>query len=207
MAGSILDFLGGSTGATGAAGKAGGFLGKLGGPLSAIGVASGALKGILGLFQKGKANKMLKQLRDPGYVIPAEYTKNLAQAEQLAKSGMGAEQKNMFQQNINRGLATGTRGLSRSANPSAGVASMVRAATEGGLNMASMDEQIKRQNIREAMGFRREMAGQKLAQQQYNQNRYMNAVNQANALKGAGMQNAFGGLSDIGTIGAYSVRS
>ena len=177
------------------------------GPGAAIGMGAGLLKGVLGLFQKGKANRMLKKLRDPGYSIPTEYTKNLAQAEELAKSGMGAEQKNLFQQNINRGLATGTRGLSRSANPSAGVASMVRAATEGGLNMASMDEQIKRQNIREAMGFRREMAGQKLAQQQYAQQSYMNKVNQANALKGAGIQNAFGGLSDIGTIGAYSAKN
>jgi hypothetical protein len=51
------------------------------------------------------------------------------------------------------------------------------------------------------MGARREMAGQQLAQQQYAQNRYFDKVNEANARIGAGTQNIFGGLSDIGTAG------
>jgi hypothetical protein len=51
------------------------------------------------------------------------------------------------------------------------------------------------------MGARREMAGQQLAQQQYSQNRYFDKVNEANARIGAGTQNIFGGISDIGTAG------
>jgi hypothetical protein len=59
----------------------------------------------------------------------------------------------------------------------------------------------RRQNILQAMGARREMAGQQLAQQQYAQNRYFDKVNEANARIGAGTQNIFGGISDIGTAG------
>ena len=56
----------------------------------------------------------------------------------------------------------------------------------------------------QAMGSRREMAGQQLAQQQYAQNRYFDKVNEANARIGAGTQNMFGGISDIGTAGIMS---
>jgi hypothetical protein len=51
------------------------------------------------------------------------------------------------------------------------------------------------------------MAGQQLAQQQYQQNRYFDKVNDANARIGAGTQNIFGGLSDIGTAGIMSGMS
>jgi hypothetical protein len=181
-----------------------GLIDSLGGGASVVGMGAGLLKGVLGLFQKGKANRMLKKLQDPGYNIPTGFSKNLAIAEGLAKVGMPSEQYNQAQQDINRAGTSGVRSLSRSSNPSAGVASLFRAQTDAFNSLNVANANTRRQNIQSAMGYRRDYANQELAKQQYAQQSYMNKVNQANALKGAGMQNAFGGLSDIAQIGAYS---
>lgn len=180
-------------------GKGGG-LGKfLGGP--GLGTALSVGQGIAGLLQGNKAKKQLRQLQDPGYKIPKGFYQNLAQSEQLARTGMPMEQYNLAKQGIDRSVAGGMRGLSRSANPSAGVASLVRAGIEGGLNLEAQNAAVRRQNIMQAMGARRELAGQELAKQQYAQQRYMDKVNQANAMQGAGIQNVAGSIGSIANIG------
>jgi hypothetical protein len=187
----------------GAAGKSG-FLSGLGGLGGALSIGSSLIGAIGGLFQKAKGKKMLKQLQDPGYSIPKGYYKNLADYEQLARVGMPMEQYNLAKQGIDRTVSTGLRGLSRSSNPSAGVASAVRAGIEGGLNLEATNAGMRRQNILGAMGARRELAGQELAKQQYAQQRYMDKVNQANALMGAGQQNTAGSLGALGQFGMYN---
>ena len=167
----------------------------------AIGIGSSLLKGISGLIQTGKANKALRKLKDPGYVIPDEYGKNLGEAENLAKTGMPSEQYNQAQTNIQRGSQTGLRQLGRMSNPFAAIQGLARGQQEAGLSLDVANAAARRQNILGAMGARREMAGQKLAQQQYNQQTYMDKMNAANALTGAGWQNIGGGLSSIGSAG------
>lgn len=171
-----------------------------------LGVAAGAglLKAGLGFLQQAKGKKMLKRTVDPGYKIPKGFGKNLAQSEQMARTGLGSEQYNQAQQNISRNVGTGVRALSRSSNPAAGVAGLVRAQNDATLGLDVSNAAAKRQNILQAMGARREMAGQQLAQQQYAQNRYFDKVNEAQARIGAGTQNLMGGISDIGTAGIMS---
>ena len=168
-----------------------------------MGIAAGAglLKAGLGFAQQLKGKKMLKKTIDPGYKIPKGFGQNLAQSEQLARVGMPSQQYNQAQQNISRNVGTGVRALSRSANPAAGVAGLVRAQNDATMGLDVSNASARRQNILQAMGARREMAGQQLAQQQYAQNRYFDKVNEANARIGAGTQNIFGGISDIGTAG------
>lgn len=179
----------------------GDFLKSIGGPGAAIGIGAGVLQGVAGLFQKAKANKTLKSLKDPGYFIPGEYDKNLAISEEMAKTGMPKEQYNQAQTNIQRGSQTGLRQLGRMSNPFAAIQGLARGQQEAGLNLDVANANARRQNILGAMGARRELANQKLAQQQYNQQSYMDKVNQANALKGAGAQNMFGGFRNIASIG------
>ena len=59
-----------------------------------LGVAAGAglLKAGLGFLQQAKGKKMLKRTVDPGYKIPPGFGKTLAQSEQMARTGFGAEQ-------------------------------------------------------------------------------------------------------------------
>lgn len=189
----------------------GSLLGKLGGgeasanPVGAgIAIGSGLLKGGLGFLQQLKGKKMLKKAVDPGYKIPKGFSENLSRAEQLERIGMPSQQYNQAQQNISRNVGTGVRALSRSSNPAAGVAGLVRAQNDATLGLDVSNAAARRQNILQAMGARREMAGQQLAQQQYAQNRYFDKVNEANARIGAGTQNIFGGISDIGTAGIMS---
>jgi hypothetical protein len=189
----------------------GSLLGTLGGGAAmanpvGMGIAAGAglLKAGLGFLQQAKGKKMLKKTIDPGYKIPKGFGQNLAQSEQMARTGLGSQQYNQAQQNISRNVGTGVRALSRSANPAAGVAGLVRAQNDATLGLDVSNAAAKRQNILQAMGARREMAGQQLAQQQYSQNRYFDKVNEANARIGAGTQNLMGGISDIGTAGIMS---
>jgi hypothetical protein len=169
----------------------------------AAGIAGGA--GLLqigsGLLQQSKAKKMRKGLKDPGYVVPEEYGKNVGIAENMARTGMPSEQYNQAQTNIQRGSQTGLRQLGKMSNPFAAIQGLARGQQEAGLSLDVANAAARRQNILGAMGARREMAGQKLAQQQYNQQTYMDKMNAANALTGAGWQNIGGGLSSIGSAG------
>jgi hypothetical protein len=156
---------------------------------------------VSGFSQKRQANKALKKAKDPGYVIPEEYSKNLGIAENLAKTGMPSEQYNQAQTNIQRGSQTGLRQLGRMSNPFAAIQGLARGQQEAGMSLDVANAAARRQNILGAMGARREMAQQNLAKQQYGQQRYMDEMNRAYALKGAGMQNIAGGLRSIGSTG------
>lgn len=168
---------------------------------AAIGIGSSLLGSILGGGQKRKGKKMLAGLKDPGYQIPDEFKKNVGEAENMARVGLPSEQYNLATTNIQRGTQAGLRQLGRMSNPFAGIASLQRGQNDALAQLDASNAAARRQNMLGAMGARREMAGQKLAQQQYAQQDYMNKVNQANAMIGAGQQNMFGGLSNLGRVG------
>jgi len=171
----------------------------------AIAAGAGLLKAGAGIYQQAKGKKMLKNTVDPGYVIPKGYEQNLGQAEQMARGGIPAQEYNLASTNIQRGTQAGLRQLSRMSNPFAGIAGLARSQSDSFSKLDASNSAARRQNILQAMGARREMAGQQLAQQQYAQNRYFDKVNEANARIGAGTQNIFGGLSDIGSAGVMSM--
>lgn len=171
---------------------------SLGGVPGLISLGSSALAGSAGRRQQKAGREALANLKDPGYQIPEEYKTNLAQAEQMARQGLPAEQYNLATTNIQRGTQAGLRQLGRMSNPFAGISGLARTQSDALASLDASNAAARRQNLLGAMGARRELAGQKLAQQQYAQQRYMDQVNQANAMIGAGMQNVAGGLSGIG---------
>jgi hypothetical protein len=173
-------------------------LAAIGGIISGVG-ALGKL--IAGGSQAKKARKTLAGLVDPGYTIPDEFKQNLGQAENMARVGLPSQEYNLASTNIQRGTQAGLRQLGRMSNPFAGIAGLQRGQSDAFARLDASNAAARRQNMLQAMGFRREYAGQKLAQQQYAQQGYMNKVNQANALLGAGIQNKFGAFSDLGKIG------
>lgn len=170
----------------------------LGGLISGVG---SLIQGISGASQTKKGKKALAALKDPGYQVPEEYKTNLAQAEQLSRQGLPAEQYNLATTNIQRGTQAGLRQLGRMANPFAGIAGLARGQSDALASLDASNAAARRQNILGAMGARTQLAQQKLAQQQYAQQRYMEQVNQANAMIGAGRQNVAGALSGLGNIG------
>jgi len=178
-----------------------GFLSGLGGLGGALSIGSSLLGMIGGIGQKAKAKKMLKGIKDPGYQIPDEFKTNVFEAEQAARKGLPQEQYNQASTNIQRGTQAGLRQLSRMSNPFAGIAGLARSQSDSFAQLDASNAAARRQNLLGAMGARRELAGQKLNQQQYNQRRYEEAVNEANAMMGAGQQNTAGGLGSLGQFG------
>jgi len=177
------------------------FISNLGGVGGLLSIGS-SLLGMIGAGkQKRKARKMLASLKDPGYQIPDEFKANVAQAEQMARQGLPAQEYNLASTNIQRGSQAGLRQLSRMSNPFAGIASLQRGQSDAFAKLDASNAAARRQNILGAMGARRELAGQKLAQQQYAQRRYEEDVNEANALLGAGQQNQAAGLGALGQFG------
>jgi hypothetical protein len=165
--------------------------------------AAGLGKTISGIGQVSKGKKALRAAEklNPGYQIPKEFEENLAKSENMARTGLPSQEYNLATTNIQRGTQAGLRQLGRMSNPFAGIAGLARSQSDALGKLDVANAQARRQNILQAMGARRELAGQKLAAQQYQQQRYFDAVNQANALIGAGRQNTAGGLSSIGNAG------
>lgn len=175
-----------------------------------VAVAGGAISGIGALgklfsgnsqVKKGKKALAEAQKLDPGYQIMPEFQQNLAKAENMARTGLPSQEYNLATTNIQRGTQAGLRQLGRMSNPFAGIAGLARSQSDSLSRLDASNAAARRQNILQAMGARRELAGQKLAAQQYQQQKYFDAVNQANALIGAGRQNVAGGFSSIGNIG------
>jgi hypothetical protein len=179
----------------------------LGGPAALVGIGSSILGSILGAGQKAKGRRMLKSLKDPGYQIPDEFKKNLGEAENMARTGLPSQEYNLASTNIQRNSQAGLRQLGRMSNPFAGIASLQRGQNDAFAQLDASNASARRQNMLQAMGFRRELAGQKLNQQQYAQQDYMNKVNQANAMIGAGSQNIFGGLSNVGKVAGAALTN
>ncbi len=175
------------------------------GTLATIGVAlagaGAAGKAISGASQTAKGKKALKNAIDPGYKIPEEFQKNILQAENMARVGLPSQEYNLASTNIERGTQAGLRQLGRMSNPFAGIAGLARSQSDAFARLDASNAAARRQNMLQAMGARRELAGQKLSQQQYAQQGYFDKVNQANALIGAGRQNVAGALGTVGNIG------
>ena len=168
-------------------------------------VAAGAAGvGLIGnLFsggaQKRKGRKALAEAQklDPGYQIPKEFEQNLAQSENMARVGMPSQEYNLASTNIQRGTQAGLRQLGRMSNPFAGISGLQRGQTDAFSRLDAQNANVRRQNILQAMGARKDLAGQKLNAQQYQQQKYFDAVNQANAMIGAGKQTQSGAFNSL----------
>lgn len=175
-------------------------------PLLALAAIPSAIKGISGLVQMGKGKKLAKQNVRPTYEIPKEFQQNVAIAENMAKVGMPSQQYNNALNNIGRNQAGAIRQLGRSGNPSAGLASMLRAGNDATMNLDAQDANSRMNNQRFAFGQRGMMGQQKLAKQNWDKlSLYNEKAAAAEALQGAGRQNTFGALNDLSQLGSMAV--
>lgn len=165
----------------------------------------GALaKGISGIFQGAKANRIDRNNIRPTQNVQQEYFQNVADAEQAARSGMPVAQYQQALQNQQRNLTGGVRALGRSANPSAGLASLLRASNDSALNLDVQNSLQQRQNQRYLASQRGMLANQKQAAFDWNmKSPYLAKFAQAQALRGAGAQNLMGSFGDIQQLGMF----
>ena len=167
-----------------------------------IAAAPSVIKGISGLFGSGKGKLRALQNTRPIEQVNSNIVKNNAMAEKMANEGLPAEQYNNILQGVNRNLSGGIRTLGRSANPSAGLNSLVRAQNDAILSLGSQDAQAKINNRRFAFGTRTALANEQNRVFDWNKRqKYLEEANAAAGQIGAGRQNAMGALTDLSQLG------
>lgn len=175
----------------------------------AVGIAGGSalLKGVTGIIQNNKANKLAAANKRPDYVIPQEFQDNLAMAQQMAQVGLPQQQYNNALNGISRNQAGVLAAISRSANP-IGVASVVRATNDATNNLNVADANARQNNQRLLLQQRGIMGNQQLAKQDWDKfSRYRENAQAAQALKGSGLQNIYGAVNDASSIGLMSLMN
>lgn len=168
---------------------------------AAIGVGS-SLYGIgKGISQNAQANKIDKNNPRPIYQIPKEYLDNVTMARQMAQVGLPQQQYNNQLNLINRNSAVGIGAISRSANPGAGVAQVVRASNDATNTLTAQDAAARQDNQRFLIGQNGVLGQQRLAKQQYDKfDKYSENFNRAQGLRGAAnanIQNGVGGIASM----------
>jgi hypothetical protein len=173
----------------------------LGVALAGLGALS---KAVTGGFQGIKANNIDKNNIRPTEVVQNEYFQNVNDAEQAAKFGMPVAQYQRALQNIQRNQQGAIRTLGRSANPSAGLTSMLRASNDANLDLDVKNAQDQRQNQRFLIGQRGILANRKESAFDWNQrSKYLADFAKAQALRGAGAQNLMGAFGDAQQLGMF----
>ena len=172
-------------------------------PLMAIGAIASAVpqvvKGISGIFQARKGNRLRKSLVRPTEVANPLYQQNVAMAEQMGRVGLPQEQYNNQLNNISRNQAGVLRRFGGSGN---NLASILRASNDATNNLVADDSGARMNNQRFAFGQRGILANAQERAFAYNKKgRYEDDMNYANSLIGAGKQNQMSALDGLSTIG------
>lgn len=159
----------------------------------------GGVQTVTGIAQYIKGRKLAKENKRPSYEIPNEIKQNLTQAQMMALEGLPAEQKKQYVDNIQRSQNFTLGAMDDRKAGLTGLSSLMQNSNDAYRNLLSMDAQAKQANQQQLMGQRGIMANYKDKAFDFNKVQpYEAAAQAAQAMQGAGMQNAFGGLSSIG---------
>lgn len=161
-------------------------------------IAGGLVGGITGLFQRRKANKMLKSLSRPTYAIPEEITRSQKMAEMAAQEGLPSAQYNKAMQNIQRQQSNALAGATDRRSALMALPKIQQAANDAALGLDVQDAQARMQNQRTLYGVSNTTAGYKNKQFEINQMQpYQQQRDYAMSLLGAGNQNFTGGIDKL----------
>lgn len=168
---------------------------------AAIGVGSLAYGVGKGISQNHKASQIEKNNLRPTYQIPQEYIDNVNMARQMSQVGLPQQQYDNQVNNIYRNQSSGLNTLSRSANPGAGVAAVVRAGNDATNTLNAQDAAARQTNQRFYIGQNENLGQQQLAKQQYDKfDKYTENYNKAAALRGAANQSIQNGINGAASL-------
>ena len=154
-------------------------------PLGLSSLLGGGIGLISGLFQRGKANRLLGQLKRPDYEIPPE-------AIQAASEGLPSEQYSQAMRNIQSQQASSIA-AAQDRRAALGMIGRTQNITNNAVgNLDARNAEARANNIRRLAGYR-EKAWDWNKRQKFDQDR-----NYAMSLLGAGNQNILGGADRIG---------
>jgi len=172
--------------------------------IAGIGIGAATLgQAAVGISQNSKASAIEKSnIRPTQYVDPI-YQQNVNTANQMAQDGIAQPAYNNQLNNIQQNQAGAISGLNNSANPGAGLASIVRQGNNATNNLNAEDAMARNRNTLLALQQKGILAGANQNAFNYNYaDKYSENLAKSQALRGAGTQNlggAFKTLSSAGT--------
>lgn len=174
-------------------------------PLAAIAAAPQIIQGIGGILGLGKGKRNAKKTTRPVEPVNPLFQKNVAMAENMARTGMPQQQYNNQLNNIQRNQAGALSRFGRNGGGTGSLASIVRAGNDATGNLNSQDAMARVNNQRFAFGQRAQLANEQNRVWDYNnKQRYEeNAASNAQQI-GSNKQNIMNsltGLSQIGQLG------
>ena len=151
-----------------------------------------------GISQNSKASAIENANPYPQMGVQQEYQQNVNQAQQMAQQGMPAQQYNNQLNSIGQNQAGALQTLSRSSNPGAGLASIVRQGDQATSNLNAQDAIQKNRNLLTLLQERQSLAGQKDKAWDWNfQQKYLGNLAKSQALRQSANTNISGALSDV----------
>lgn len=174
-------------------------------PLAAIGLglsAAGSLAGLgFGISQRAQARRLERNNQLPMTSVNNNILQNVAQAEQMARTGLPSQVYNNQLNQINTGLTAGLRQVGRLGSASS-VASVLRGYNAGIGALNASNVQNMQANQRLLMQQRGLLANEQ--ERVFNWNRaqpYLRTMQQVASLRNAGNQNIFGAIGNIAGMG------
>lgn len=153
-------------------------------------VASAGVQAGVGIWQAYKGNQMSKNLTRPQYEIPQAIKDKMTTAEMLQYQGLPESSKQEYIDNLSRNMAFSFGQADSRKAGLAGTATINQQAQDAAKGLLSADAAQRMQNIQTLQNDRSEYGGFQDKQFTFNKaNPYYETFNQAEALKGAGLQN------------------
>lgn len=173
-------------------------------PLAAIPlIASGLQAGIGAVQGISGARKRRKTIR-PEYAMPEEIRKNVMEAETAATYGLEGESKRLATEGMDRATASALYGAGTRKSGLAGMGAIVQSQSDAAKNLAEIDQIERARKKAIASQARSEMAAYKDKEFELNKMQpYQMAMDESQALIGAGLQNVMGGINTAAMTGIY----
>lgn len=155
-----------------------------------------------GIYQAVKGNQMARSMDRPEYEIPQEVLDNLTDAQIQALRGLPQEQISLYLDNVARSEQSALEAMSTRNAGLTGLSGVQQQSNDAYRDLLSMDAQQRQANEKALMGVRSDVAGYRDKAFQTNQMQpYLDMMQGAEAMKGAGIQNIMGGVQAGAAMG------
>lgn len=168
----------------------------------ALATVPAVIQGGIGIYQMLKGKKQAQSMERPQYQISQEMLDMMTDSEVQALRGLPEEQVQQYMDNVMRSQQASLAAAGDRKAGLAGLASSQQVANDAYKNLLSMDAQARQAAEQRLQGVRGQMNQVKDFQWKTNElDPYLNTMQSAEAMKGAGMQNIMGGVQSGAQMG------
>ena len=171
---------------------------------NAVELGVGLVKGVVGIGQNAKANKLEKQLVTPHYDIQQPIKDNQALAERDASQGMSDAARTAYQNSADRGLTTSIDALVRSGASVNSFSALYDSYGDDVAKMAMLEDELRMKHANVYMAQNSAMNDELDKQWQINVWKpYEDKKARIAQLRGAASRNVSGAIDGIGSAAAH----